>query len=215
MFRYLLFDLDGTLTDPYEGITKSFQYALESFGIEEKQENLKRVIGPPLIDAFMGFYGFPKEKGELAVAKYRERFSVVGLFENQVYQGIPEVLSALQREGKTLCLATAKPEVFAKRILEKFDLAKFFTVVVGAELDGTRNYKNEVISEVLKQLGNPPLEEVLMIGDRKQDIEGAKDCGVSALGVRFGYAEPMELERAGCTNFAETVEEMGAYLLSH
>lgn len=215
MFRYLLFDLDGTLTDPYEGITRCFQYALASFGVEEKQENLKKVIGPPLIDAFMEFYGFSREKGELAVAKYRERFSTVGLFENQVYPGIPEVLSALQREGKTICLATAKPEVFAKRILEKFDLAKYFTVVVGAELDGTRNYKAEVIDEVLNQLNHPPLDQVLMIGDRKQDVEGAKKCGIAALGLRFGYAEPMELENAGCTLFAETVEEMGAYLLSH
>lgn len=215
MFQYLLFDLDGTLTDPYEGITRSFQYALQSFGVEEEQENLKRVIGPPLIDAFMEFYGFPREKGELAVAKYRERFSTVGLFENQVYPGIPEMLSALKDAGKTICLATAKPEVFAKRILEKFDLAKYFDIVVGAELDGTRNYKKEVIAEVLSQLDNPPLDKVLMIGDRRQDIDGARACGISVLGVRFGYAEPMELEDAGCEIYAETVTEMREYLLSH
>lgn len=215
MFRYMLFDLDGTLTDPFEGITKCFQYALASFGIEEEQENLKKVIGPPLIDAFMEFYGFSREKGEKAVAKYRERFSVVGLFENRVYPGIPEMLSRLKDAGKVLCLATAKPEVFAKRILERFDLAQYFTVVVGAELDGTRNYKNEVITEVLKQLGNPPLDEVLMIGDRKQDIVGAKECGVSALGLRFGYAEPMELEDVGCEVYAETVKELEEYLLTH
>ncbi len=215
MFQYLLFDLDGTLTDPYEGITRSFQYALDAYGIQEEQENLKRVIGPPLIDAFMEFYGFSREKGEEAVAKYRERFSRVGLFENEVYSGIPELLARLKDAGKILCLATAKPEVFAKRILEKFDLAQYFTVVVGAELDGTRNYKDEVIAEVLKQLDSPPLEEVLMIGDRKQDIVGAKACGVSVLGVRFGYAEPMELEDAGCTCYAETVEELERYLLTH
>lgn len=215
MYQYLLFDLDGTLTDPYEGITRSFQYALKAFGVEEKQENLKRVIGPPLIDAFMEFYGFPREKGEKAVAKYRERFSTVGLFENRVYPGIPEMLSKLKDAGKVLCLATAKPEVFAERILERFDLARYFTVVVGAELNGTRNYKNEVITEVLNQLGNPLLGEVLMIGDRKQDIVGAKECGVSALGLRFGYAEPMELEDAGCEVYAETVKELEEYLLAH
>ncbi len=215
MFEYLLFDLDGTLTDPYEGITRCFQYALKAFGIEEKQENLKKVIGPPLIDAFMEFYGFSREKGELAVAKYRERFSEIGLFENEVYPGIPEMLSKLQKAGKTICLATAKPEVFAKRILEKFDLAKYFSVVVGAELDGTRNYKKDVIAEVLNQLGNPSLERVLMIGDRRQDIEGAKVCKVASLGVRFGYAEIGELEEAGCTTYAETVEELKEYLLSH
>ncbi len=215
MFQYLLFDLDGTLTDPYEGITRCFQYALKAFGIEEKQENLKRVIGPPLIDAFMEFYGFPREKGELAVAKYRERFSAVGLFENEVYPGIPEMLSKLQKAGKTICLATAKPEVFAKRILEKFDLSQYFSVVVGAELNGKRNYKKDVIAEVLHQLGNPPFEQVLMIGDRKQDIEGARDCKVASLGVRFGYAEIGELEGAGCLRYAETVAELQEYLLSH
>ncbi len=215
MYQYLLFDLDGTLTDPYEGITRCFQVALEAFGIEEKQENLKKVIGPPLIDAFMEFYGFSREEGELAVAKYRERFSKVGLFENEVYPGIPQMLADLQKAGKTLCLATAKPEVFAKRILERFDLAKYFTVVVGAELDGKRNYKKDVIAEVLRQLGNPPLGEVLMIGDRKQDIEGAKACEVASLGVRFGYAEPGELESAHCQIYAETVEELRAYLLEH
>ena len=215
MFQYLLFDLDGTLTDPYEGITRSFQYALEAFGVEEKQENLKKVIGPPLIDAFMEFYGFSREKGELAVAKYRERFSQVGLFENAVYPGIPEMLDALKNAGKTICLATAKPEVFAKRILEKFDLAKYFSVVVGAELNGVRNYKKDVIAEVLSQLGNPSLGDVLMIGDRKQDVEGAKACGVAALGVRFGYAEPGDLENAGCQIYAETVEDLTGYLLKH
>ncbi len=215
MFEYLLFDLDGTLTDPYEGITRCFQYALKAFGVEEKQENLKKVIGPPLIDAFMEFYGFPREKGELAVAKYRERFSTVGLFENEVYPGIPELLSNLQKAGKTICLATAKPEVFAKRILEKFDLSQYFSVVVGAELNGARNYKKDVIAEVLRQLDNPPLETVLMIGDRKQDIEGAKVCHVASLGVRFGYAEPGELEEAGCTRYAGTVAELQEYLLSH
>lgn len=215
MFEYLLFDLDGTLTDPYEGITRCFQYALASFGVEEKQENLKRVIGPPLMDAFMEFYGFSKEEAALGVEKYRERFSAVGLFENQVYEGIPEMLDSLQKAGKTLCLATSKPEVFAKRILEKFDLAKYFSVAVGAELDGTRNYKKDVIAEVLNQLGNPPLDKVLMIGDRKQDIEGAKACNMAALGVRFGYAEPGELENAGCQTYADTVEELTAYLLTH
>ncbi len=215
MYQYLLFDLDGTLTDPYEGITKCFQVALSAFGVEESQENLKKVIGPPLIDAFMEFYGFSREQGELAVAKYRERFSRVGLFENQVYEGIPETLEALQKTGKTLCLATAKPEVFAKRILEKFELDKYFPVVVGAELDGTRNYKHEVIAEVLRKLGNPPSKEVLMIGDRKQDVEGAKACGIDVLGLRFGYAEPGELESAGCQVYAETVEEMKKYLLEH
>ncbi|MBR5153044.1 MAG: HAD-IA family hydrolase [Clostridia bacterium] len=209
MYQYLLFDLDGTLTDPKEGICKSFCYALEGFGIQEKEENLLKVIGPPLIDSFQEFYGMSKDDGQKAVERYRERFSVKGWRENRVYEGIPELLEELHRQGKTLCLATCKPEVFAKKILDLFSLTKYFSVMVGAELDGTRNYKNEVIEEVLRQLGNPPKESVLMIGDRKQDIEGARACGIPCMGVRFGCAEEGELEGAGGADlYAETVEEM-------
>ncbi len=213
MYQYLLFDLDGTLTDPYEGITKSFQYALHAFGIEEDLKNLNPVIGPPLIDSFMNFYGFSKEEAELGVAKYRERFAVTGIHENTIYPGIPELLEGLKNHGYTLCLATSKPEIFAKQILENFDIAKCFSVVVGAELDGTRNYKKDVITEVLKQLGNPPLDKVLMIGDRRQDVDGAKACNIASMGVRFGYAEPGELEDAGADYFADTVEELKCFLL--
>ncbi len=213
MYQYLLFDLDGTLTDPYEGITKSFQYALHAFGIEEDLKNLNPVIGPPLIDSFMNFYGFSKEEAELGVAKYRERFAVTGIHENTIYPGIPELLEDLKNHGYTLCLATSKPEIFAKQILENFDIAKHFSVVVGAELDGTRNYKKDVITEVLKQLGNPPLDKVLMIGDRKQDVDGAKACNIASMGVRFGYAEPGELESAGADYFSDTVEELRTFLL--
>ncbi len=213
MYQNLLFDLDGTLTDPKEGITKSFQYALSFFGIEERLENLNRVIGPPLMDSFQEFYGFSKEQSACAVEKYRERFAVTGIHENAVYPGVLEMLDALQKQGKTLCLATAKPIVFARQILDTFDMAKYFSVVVGSELDGTRNYKKDIIAEVLSQLQNPPLASVLMIGDRRQDIEGAKQCAVDALGVRFGYAEPGELEEAGPKYYAASVEELKTFLL--
>jgi len=213
VYQYLLFDLDGTLTDPKEGICKSFQYALQKFGIQEREENLLKVIGPPLIDSFREFYGMNEEDGQKAVAYYRERFSVTGLYENQVYEGIPQMLSALKNAGKILCLATCKPEVYARRILEHFHLSEYFTVIVGAELDGTRNYKDEVICEVLRQLNHPPKEAVLMIGDRKQDIAGAKQCGIACLGVRFGYAEEGELEKAGAALYADSVEDMKRILV--
>lgn len=214
MYQYLLFDLDGTLTDPKEGITKSFQYALRAFGVEESLEKLNRVIGPPLIDSFRDFYGFPTEKAKLAVDKYRERFAKIGIHENAVYPGISGLLKELKERGRVLCLATSKPIVFARRILEDFGLSDYFDVTVGSELDGTRNYKNEVIREVFRQLGPIDARRALMIGDRRQDIEGAKLCGIASLGVRFGYAEPGELENAGADYLVSTVEELRTFLLN-
>ena len=213
MYRILMFDLDGTLTDPKEGITKSFQYALECCGIKEDLENLNRVIGPPLIDSFMEFYSFDREKGMYAVEKYRERFSKTGIHENALYPGIKELLRDLKKIGKTVALATSKPIIFAEQILEEFKIGEYFDVKVGSELDGRLSYKNEVIGEVLRRLGNPPKDSALMIGDRKQDIEGAKALGVHSLGVRFGYAEKGELERAGADYILDSVEDVRSFLI--
>lgn len=210
MYSYVLFDLDGTLTDPQEGICKSFQYALHAFGVEEETENLHKVIGPPLVDSFRDYYGFSTEKALAAVAKYRERFSTIGIKENVVYPGILELLRYLSSQGRTLCLATSKPLIYARRILESFSLDSYFSVMVGSELDGTRNYKDEVIGEVLRQLGDPPRNEVLMIGDRHQDVEGAKAWQIASLGVGYGFAEVGELEMAGADYFADSVEDLTA-----
>ncbi len=215
-FRYLLFDLDGTLTDPKEGITKSVQYALAAFGVEEPDlDRLTCFIGPPLVDSFMEFYGFDREKARQAQAKYRERFAEKGIFENRVLPGIPELLRRLAGAGRVLALATSKPEVFAEKILERYGLAAYFTQTVGSGLDGSLGTKAEVIVEALRRLKLSPEEkrQVLMIGDRKHDIAGAKACGVASLGVRFGYAEEGELEAAGADFIAGTVEELGAFLL--
>ncbi len=212
-FRYLLFDLDGTLTDPYEGITKSFQYALAAYGIEAKQEDLLFVIGPPLIDCFCNVYGFDREKGEEAVAKYRERFSVKGWRENRLLGGVDKMLSSLKESGKVISLATSKPFVFAKKIIEEFDIAKYFDVVVGAEFDGSVSSKPQVIEKVLSQLGSPDLSEVVMIGDREHDILGAKKCGIKSIGVRVGYAAEDELEKAGADYIIDTIEELTEFLL--
>ena len=153
MYKYILFDLDGTLTNPKEGITKCVQYALKYFNINEPNlDNLTKFIGPPLHESFERFYNFSKEDAKLAVEKYRERFSTIGLFENGVYDGIKELLEALKREGKILAVATSKPEVFSLRILEKYELKDYFDIICGSELDGRRTIKAEVIEEVFNIL---------------------------------------------------------------
>ena len=207
MIKYLLFDLDGTITDPKEGITKCVQYALSKFDIEEDCDNLLSFIGPPLTDSFMDFYGFDKQKAELAIKYYRERYSNIGLFENSAIDGIHEVLEKLKNSGYTLAVATSKPTCFAISICEKYDFSKYFDIIMGSELDGTRTKKSEIIYEVLKQLNAKP-EEVVMIGDRKYDIIGAKEVGTASIGVRFGYAEDGELEKAGADFIVGTPNEL-------
>ena len=212
MIKYLLFDLDGTITDPKEGITKCVQYALSKFDIEEDCDNLLSFIGPPLTDSFMDFYGFDKQKAELAIKYYRERYAKIGLFENSAIDGIHEVLEKLKNSGYTLAVATSKPTCFAISICEKYDFSKYFDIIMGSELDGTRTKKSEIIYEVLKQLNAKP-EEVVMIGDRKYDIIGAKEVGTASIGVRFGYAEDGELEKAGADFIVGTPNELLSCIL--
>lgn len=218
MYNTILFDLDGTLTDPKEGITKCVQYALKYFDINEPNlDELKKFIGPPLKESFMVYYHLDEVKAEQAIEKYRERFSTVGLFENGVYEGIEALLKALKIAGKKLAVATSKPTIYSERILEHYGLRKYFEVVVGSELDGTRVNKAEVICEVLKQLNidEKSLNSVVMIGDRKHDILGAKACQLTSIGVKFGYAEIGELEAAGADYVAESVEALQDYLLKN
>ena len=215
MISYLLFDLDGTLTNPQEGITKCVQHALKAFQIDEPDlEKLIPFIGPPLIQSFMDFYDFTEDQARQAVAVYRERFGTVGLFENFPYPGIQEMLKQLQAQGKMLAVASSKPGVYVHRILEKFELAQYFQVIEGSNLDGTRVDKKEVIAEVLAQLGNPSSDQLLMIGDRKFDVIGAREMGFGCVGVRFGFAAPGELEESGALYIAETVDDLTQYLLS-
>ena len=211
-YQYLLFDLDGTLTNPYEGITKSFQYALNAYGIEAEQSELTFVIGPPLVDVFMGVYGFDEKKAIEALAKYRERFSEIGWMENEIIDGVPQMLSELKEAGKTLCLATSKPEVYAVKILQLFDIYKYFDVVVGAQLDGSVCEKYQIIGKVLKKLDGPPLDKVVMIGDRKHDVIGAESAEIASVGVRIGFAKERELEDAGADYICDTIEELKEFL---
>ena len=190
MKRYLLFDLDGTLTDPMVGITSSVRYALEKYGIHVKYlKELTPFIGPPLMESFQKFYGFSAEEARKAVEDYREYFSPKGIYENEVYPGVADMLAELAEAGFTLVLATSKPHVYARRILKHFGLEEFFSFVAGSELDGERVKKEEVIQYALSRCKIAP-KDAVMVGDREHDILGAKACGL-ALWLRFpgGAAE--------------------------
>ena len=200
--RYILFDLDGTLTDPKEGITKSVQHALAHFGIAvDDLDSLIPFIGPPLTDSFEMFYGFTHEQALEGVRVYREYFTQRGWRENQEYAGVREMLRALKTAGFSLSVATSKPEVFALRILDYFHLTDYFDVVGGADLDGTRIRKADVIRYTLGRAGvsqsGQALEQVAMVGDREHDILGAKAVGIESVGVLYGYGSREELEAAG------------------
>ncbi|MBP3881392.1 MAG: HAD-IA family hydrolase [Lachnospiraceae bacterium] len=215
MYQYLLFDLDGTLTDPKEGITKSVQHALRHFGIEvEDPDTLTPYIGPPLIPSFMEFHGLSREQAEEALMVYRERFSTVGLFENEVLEGVPEMLRSLKEKRRFVAVASSKPEEYVRRILDHFDLLQFFDEVVGASMDEKRSAKKDIIEEALLRMGKASGDKsILMIGDRKHDVEGARLCNLDSLGVYTGFAPEGELEEAGATYVFHTIGEMAAFLL--
>lgn len=205
----VLFDLDGTLTDPALGITNSVMYALEKFGIlVGDRASLYRFIGPPLSESFEKYFSFSHAEAEKAVACYREYFADRGIFENKVYDGIPELLDALRHSGRRLILATSKPTVFAERILVHFGLRDFFERVCGSELDGTRVKKDEVIAFALEQAALSDKRAVVMIGDRKHDVLGAIRNGIDAVGVLYGYGSFDELDAAGAQDAVKSVCEL-------
>ncbi|MBR5586882.1 MAG: HAD hydrolase-like protein [Clostridia bacterium] len=209
MFKYILFDLDGTLTDPKEGITGCVRYALPFFGIQPPQpDDLLDFIGPPLVDSFMRRFDMTKTDAELATAKYRERFSTIGMFENRVYDGVPEMLESLKNAGCILAVASLKPLVFVEKILEKFELKKYFSAICGSDLEGTKHTKEQIIRDVFDILSPSDLSEVVMVGDRYQDVEGAKEVGIASIGVTYGYASPGELERYRADYIADTPQEI-------
>lgn len=208
MFDTVLFDLDGTLTDPAEGITNSVAYALERYGIRvEDKKSLYSFIGPPLNDSFMQYYGFSPEKAMEAIGVYREYFRDRGIFENEVYEGIPELLDRIKKSGRKIVLATSKPEEFAVRILEHFDLIGYFDVVAGASMDEKRNKKGDVIKYAMEK-GGLSAEGAVMIGDREHDIFGAVENGLPSIGVLYGYGDRKELEAAGAAYIAEAVKDI-------
>lgn len=213
--EHLLFDLDGTLTDPKEGITKSVSYALKSFGIEVKDlDTLCPFIGPPLRDSFMEFYGLDEVQTVRAKLKYREYFSGRGLFENRVYDGIEELLKHLKSRGKKLYVASSKPEKFVREILVHFHLDSYFTFMGGSDFEETRPDKADVIRYVLRENGIPDLSGAVMIGDRKHDILGAREVGLLSVGVLYGFGGREELLQAGADHIAKTVGELKELLCS-
>ncbi len=213
-YDILLFDLDGTLTDPGLGITNAVMYSLEKFGLPVPQrQELYKMIGPPLTWSYQTYFGFSEEKSVEAVKYYREHYGTIGLLENEVYPGIPELLKKLRAAGKTLCVATSKPEKYAGIILEHFGLAESFHYICGASFDGKIGTKHEVIEYALERMGCPERSRVLMIGDREHDILGAKAAGLGSLGVLYGYGDRAEHEKAGADAIVESVEALGKALL--
>jgi phosphoglycolate phosphatase len=213
LYQYFLFDLDGTLTDPGIGITNSVAYALKKFDIEvaDKSE-LFKFIGPPLQNSFQEYYNFTEEQSALAIQYYREYFKDKGIYENIVYDGVIELLSTLKRENKSIILATSKPQEFAIRILDYFELSKYFDSIVGATMDGSRSDKADVIRYALEENKITNLSQVLMIGDRKHDIIGAKKNYIASVGVLFGYGSRVELETAGANYIVEKPLEIVRFL---
>jgi phosphoglycolate phosphatase len=213
MYKTILFDLDGTLTDPKMGITKSVQYALKKHNIEiENLDQLEKFIGPPLVNSFMDFYGFTETQSIEAVLYYREYFTNGGIFENEIYAGIPELLSSLRSENYNLAVATSKPTVYAKQIADYFHLTQYFDCIVGSHLDNTRTNKNEVIEHVISEL-NCDYKNTIMIGDRKHDIIGARQNDIDSIGVLYGYGSYEEIRRENPEFIAENVADLSKILL--
>ena len=202
-YQYYLFDLDGTLTDPGIGITNSVMFALEKFGIHiEDRTELFSFIGPPLGESFQEQFGFSEAQAKKAVEYYREYFRPKGIYENSVYEGIPELLKKLRENSITVAVATSKPYEFAVRILEHFALKQYFDYIGGATMDGRISKKTDVIAHLLEEFGDVDKGTVLMVGDRAQDIAGAKANGLHSAGVLWGYGSAEELQTAGADYLA-------------
>ncbi len=213
MYSTVLFDLDGTLTDPKPGITRCVQYALAKLGIDEPDlERLVPFIGPPLLNSFKEFYHLDDQRAQQALQYYRERFSTVGLYENAVFPGIEGMLRELTEQGKKLLVATSKPTVFSLKIIEHFKLQSYFEAVVGSNLDGTRVEKAEVIEFALSQLSHGDLSHVLMVGDRKHDVIGAKKNGIDVAAISYGYGSIEELAEAQPTYLFTSVQALHEFL---
>lgn len=209
MYHTILFDLDGTLTDSGPGITNSVAYALKKWDIEEKDINvLKKFVGPPLDTSFAKYYGFSKEKCLQAIQYYREYYLAKGIYENRVYDGIEGLLKWIRDTGRRAIVATSKPEPSAIHVLEYFHIDSYFDIIAGATMDGSRVEKSDVIRYALDRAGIRDLSGVVMVGDRENDIQGAKDNGLDSIGVLYGYGSREELQAAGAMQIAETVEDL-------
>lgn len=213
MKNNIIFDLDGTLTESGTGIKNSVRYTLQHYGLPmEDEESLNRYVGPPLVNSFQEYMGFTEQQAMEAIVVYRSYFTTKGMFENRVYDGVEDMLTALKKAGKRMFIATGKPTVYSQQILEHFDLAKYFECVCGISLKEAATEKDELITQVLEFAHLAP-EECVMIGDRKFDMMGANKVGVTPIGVTYGYGSREELESAGAHTIVDTVEQLQELLL--
>ncbi|HHT7238284.1 MULTISPECIES: HAD family hydrolase [Bacillus] len=216
MYTTFLFDLDGTLTDPKEGIINAVLYVLEKMGIEEVNiSELDSFIGPPIQQSFADRYNMNEIEVERAVFYFREYLKQSGLLENKVYDGIGALLQELKDAGNRLFVATSKPTVFAKQVIEHFQLTSFFEEIVGSNLDGTRIKKEEIIAHILQTNEELQKEEIVMIGDRKHDVIGASSNGIASIGVLYGYGNENELSDARAIHIVKDVEELQSFCIEN
>ncbi len=211
--KAVLFDLDGTLSNSKEGITKCVQYALQHFGIEEPdRDKLEMFIGPPLVDSFMKFYNMSLEQAKEATAKYRERYRPIGIHETSMYPGVRECIEELKKQGYVIGMASSKPEGYCKIILEDFGILDYFDDVVGATMDGRIDSKEEVLQEVFRRWKTYGKNEICLVGDSIFDVEGANLVGIACIAVTYGFGDVEEMRAAGAAAFVDNLIELPAVL---
>lgn len=214
-YKYLFFDLDGTIVNTFEGITRSFAYALSTCGIHVTDMNeLRPVIGPPLVDAFMSLYGFSEEAAIEAVERYRERYNNTYVDESELYDGIKDTIQSLSSAGYKIVLATAKPQHFADGLLGHYGLADSFHYIAGASLDKSRNSKTKVLQHIIDTLGIKDMSEAVMIGDREFDLCGAAQFGIDAIGVLYGFGSFEELSNSPHIYLAKDAKDLYNYIMN-
>ncbi|MDD3339131.1 MAG: HAD hydrolase-like protein [Lachnospiraceae bacterium] len=216
MWKTVLFDLDGTLTDSGEGITKSVQYALKAMGLGEPElSRLECFVGPPLHQQFMDFAHLTSEQADEAVEYYREYYAATGIYENRVYPWIIKLLDMFKKNNITMCVTSSKPTAFCKKVLEYFSMDHYFKYIVGSEMDGQRVLKKEVVEETIQMLGmDKKRDQIVLVGDRREDVVGARECGIACIGVEYGYGSREELEEEHPVYIAETVSDVAECILS-
>lgn len=211
-YKNFLFDLDGTLSDPQIGIITSMQYALSHFDIQEEYDNLLQYIGPPLSLTFASY--LPEEKVEEAICKYRERFSTKGIYENELYAGIEDLLQEITTRDGKIFLATSKPEEYAIEIMKHFGLYQYFTDIAGSSMNNLHETKADVIHKVISR-NNLQKVDCVMIGDREHDLIGAKQTGLDAVGVLYGFGNNEELKKENPIYIANTVQDLTKWVIEH
>ncbi len=208
-YDIILFDLDGTLTDPEAGLVSGFEYAFRKLGVDYgERESLKRFIGPPLFDEWQKVFGFTPEESAHAIEIFREYYDIYGWWDNKPYDGIKRALEELKKSGKTLAVATSKPEDTAKRVLNLFDLTKYFDFIGGALRSTQRDKKSDVIEYVLSSLSSPSKEKTVLVGDRRFDFEGARAAGIDSVGVLWGHGSRQELSACGFAKIISSPDEL-------